>query len=96
MGLKDVDLAISAAGDDNLPLLAALSRQWHAAVDAGQAGKTSAPPASPSARSRLANSSLSLGPGRASASVTWCRYFTTEPAQGTGGGGLPDGAWQEP
>ena len=33
--LKDVDLAISAAGDDKLPLLAALSRQWHAAVDAG-------------------------------------------------------------
>jgi 3-hydroxyisobutyrate dehydrogenase len=33
--LKDVDLAISAAGDDELPLLAALSRQWHAAVDAG-------------------------------------------------------------
>ncbi len=33
--LKDVDLAISAAGDDELPLLAALSRQWHGAVDAG-------------------------------------------------------------
>ncbi len=33
--LKDVDLAIAAAGDDRLPLLAALSRQWHAAVDAG-------------------------------------------------------------
>ena len=33
--LKDVDLAISAVGDDELPLLAALSRQWHAAVDAG-------------------------------------------------------------
>jgi 3-hydroxyisobutyrate dehydrogenase len=33
--LKDVDLAIGAAGDDGLPLLAALSRQWHAAVDAG-------------------------------------------------------------
>ncbi len=33
--LKDVDLAISAAGNDELPLLAALSRQWHAAVDAG-------------------------------------------------------------
>jgi len=33
--LKDVDLAISAADGDNLPLLAALSRQWHAAVDAG-------------------------------------------------------------
>mgnify|MGYP001179683551 CR=1 FL=1 len=33
--LKDVDLAIAAAGDDTLPLLAALSRQWHAAVDAG-------------------------------------------------------------
>jgi 3-hydroxyisobutyrate dehydrogenase len=33
--LKDVDLAIGAAGGDPLPLLAALSRQWHAAVDAG-------------------------------------------------------------
>jgi 3-hydroxyisobutyrate dehydrogenase len=33
--LKDVDLAISAAGDDTLPLLAALSRQWRAAADAG-------------------------------------------------------------
>jgi 3-hydroxyisobutyrate dehydrogenase len=33
--LKDVDLAIGAAGDDELPLLAALSHQWRAAVDAG-------------------------------------------------------------
>jgi 3-hydroxyisobutyrate dehydrogenase len=33
--LKDVDLAIAASGDDELPLLAALSRQWRAAVDAG-------------------------------------------------------------
>jgi 3-hydroxyisobutyrate dehydrogenase len=33
--LKDVDLAIAAAGDDELPLLAAVSRQWRAAVDAG-------------------------------------------------------------
>ncbi len=33
--LKDVDLAIAAAGDDPPPLLIALSRQWHAAVDAG-------------------------------------------------------------
>jgi 3-hydroxyisobutyrate dehydrogenase len=33
--LKDVDLAAAAAGDGELPLLAALSRQWHAAVDAG-------------------------------------------------------------
>ena len=33
--LKDVDLAIAAAGGDQLPLLAALSRQWRAAVDAG-------------------------------------------------------------
>ena len=32
--LKDVDLAIGAAGDDELPLLAALSRQWRAAVNA--------------------------------------------------------------
>jgi 3-hydroxyisobutyrate dehydrogenase len=33
--LKDVDLAIDAAGGDKLPLLVALSRQWHAAVEAG-------------------------------------------------------------
>jgi 3-hydroxyisobutyrate dehydrogenase len=33
--LKDVDLAAAAAGADELPLLTALSRQWHAAVDAG-------------------------------------------------------------
>jgi len=33
--LKDVDLAISAAQGSDLPLLAALSRQWHVAVNAG-------------------------------------------------------------
>jgi len=33
--LKDVDLALEAAGRDTLPLLEALSRQWRAAVDAG-------------------------------------------------------------
>ena len=33
--LKDVDLAIAAAGRNPPPLLAALSRQWHTAVDAG-------------------------------------------------------------
>jgi 3-hydroxyisobutyrate dehydrogenase len=34
--LKDVDLALAAAGGDGPPpLLQALSRQWHAAVDAG-------------------------------------------------------------
>jgi 3-hydroxyisobutyrate dehydrogenase len=33
--LKDVDLAIGAADGADLPLLAALSRQWHAAVAAG-------------------------------------------------------------
>jgi 3-hydroxyisobutyrate dehydrogenase len=33
--LKDVDLAIDAAGGQPPPLLAALSRQWHAAVAAG-------------------------------------------------------------
>ena len=33
--LKDVDLAISVAGDQTPPLLAALSGQWHAAVAAG-------------------------------------------------------------
>jgi 3-hydroxyisobutyrate dehydrogenase len=33
--LKDVDLALTAAGDARLPMLAALSQQWRAAVDAG-------------------------------------------------------------
>jgi len=33
--LKDVDLAIAAAGGQPPPLLAALSEQWHAAVAAG-------------------------------------------------------------
>jgi 3-hydroxyisobutyrate dehydrogenase len=33
--LKDVDLALGAAAEDELPVLAALSRQWRAAVDAG-------------------------------------------------------------
>jgi 3-hydroxyisobutyrate dehydrogenase len=33
--LKDVDLAITAADGDTLPLLTALSGQWHAAVAAG-------------------------------------------------------------
>jgi 3-hydroxyisobutyrate dehydrogenase len=33
--LKDVDLAIAVAGSDRLPLLEALSGQWHAAVQAG-------------------------------------------------------------
>jgi 3-hydroxyisobutyrate dehydrogenase len=33
--LKDVDLAIAAAGSDRLPLLEALSGLWHAAVQAG-------------------------------------------------------------
>jgi 3-hydroxyisobutyrate dehydrogenase len=33
--LKDVDLAIEAAGGDSLPVLAALSRQWRSAVQAG-------------------------------------------------------------
>jgi 3-hydroxyisobutyrate dehydrogenase len=33
--VKDVDLAIGAGHADSLPVLATLSRQWHAAVDAG-------------------------------------------------------------
>ena len=33
--LKDVDLALEAAGDARLPMLEALSKQWRAAVDAG-------------------------------------------------------------
>jgi 3-hydroxyisobutyrate dehydrogenase len=33
--LKDVDLALAAAGGDRLPMLTALSHQWRAAVDAG-------------------------------------------------------------
>jgi 3-hydroxyisobutyrate dehydrogenase len=37
--LKDVDLALAEAGADPPPLLAALSPQWHAAVDAGLGSK---------------------------------------------------------
>jgi 3-hydroxyisobutyrate dehydrogenase len=33
--LKDVDLALAAAGNAGLPMLTALSQQWRAAVDAG-------------------------------------------------------------
>ena len=33
--LKDVDLALAVAGGAELPLLEALSRQWHTAVAAG-------------------------------------------------------------
>ncbi len=33
--LKDVELALQAADADTTPLLAALARQWRAAVDAG-------------------------------------------------------------
>ena len=33
--LKDVDLAIAAGDGASLPMLAALSRQWHTAVEAG-------------------------------------------------------------
>jgi 3-hydroxyisobutyrate dehydrogenase len=33
--LKDVDLALDAGDGIGLPLLAALSRQWHTVVDAG-------------------------------------------------------------
>jgi 3-hydroxyisobutyrate dehydrogenase len=33
--LKDLDLALASAGTDPPPLVAALSRQWHAAVGAG-------------------------------------------------------------
>lgn len=33
--LKDVDLALAAAGDARLPMLTALSQEWRAAVDAG-------------------------------------------------------------
>jgi len=33
--VKDVDLALAAAGGARLPLLEALARQWHAAVEAG-------------------------------------------------------------
>jgi 3-hydroxyisobutyrate dehydrogenase len=33
--LKDVDLALAAAGGDRLPLLDALSHQWRTAVEAG-------------------------------------------------------------
>jgi 3-hydroxyisobutyrate dehydrogenase len=50
--LKDVDLAISAASGDPLPVLAALSRQWHAAVEAGHG------------REDISAARLALGPPR--------------------------------
>jgi 3-hydroxyisobutyrate dehydrogenase len=37
--LKDVDLALSTAGGDSLPALAALARSWRSAVEAGQGRK---------------------------------------------------------
>jgi 3-hydroxyisobutyrate dehydrogenase len=37
--LKDVDLAIAAGQGASLPMLAALSRQWHSAVEAGYGRK---------------------------------------------------------
>ncbi|HEY5017438.1 MAG TPA: NAD(P)-dependent oxidoreductase [Streptosporangiaceae bacterium] len=50
--LKDVDLAIGAASGDSLPLLAALSRQWRAAVQAGHG------------REDVSAARLALGPHR--------------------------------
>jgi 3-hydroxyisobutyrate dehydrogenase len=38
--LKDVDLALASAGADPPPLVTALSRQWHAAVDAASGMRT--------------------------------------------------------
>jgi len=34
--LKDVDLAVKSSGVHELPLLAAISKEWHAAVNAGR------------------------------------------------------------
>jgi 3-hydroxyisobutyrate dehydrogenase len=48
--LKDVDLALGAADGASLPLLAALSRQWHAAVADGHG------------REDVAAARLALGP----------------------------------
>jgi 3-hydroxyisobutyrate dehydrogenase len=50
--LKDVDLAIAAAGGDRLPLLEALSRQWRTAVEAGHG------------REDISAARLALGSGR--------------------------------
>jgi 3-hydroxyisobutyrate dehydrogenase len=50
--LKDVDLALSVAGGDTLPLLSALSRQWRVAVDAGHG------------REDVSAARLALGDGR--------------------------------
>jgi 3-hydroxyisobutyrate dehydrogenase len=50
--LKDVDLAIAAAGEDRLPLLEALSRQWRMAVEAGHG------------REDISAARLALGSGR--------------------------------
>ncbi|MGH3208724.1 MAG: NAD(P)-dependent oxidoreductase [Trebonia sp.] len=51
--LKDVDLALAAAGGDRLPLLETLSRQWRTAVEAGHG------------REDISAARLALGSGRA-------------------------------
>jgi 3-hydroxyisobutyrate dehydrogenase len=50
--LKDVDLALQEAQGDSLPVLAALSRQWHAALDGGHG------------RQDISAARLALGPSR--------------------------------
>jgi 3-hydroxyisobutyrate dehydrogenase len=57
--LKDVDLAIDAAGRDTMPLLEALSWQWRSAVDSGHGRQDVSV-----ARLALGGRSQSSGPGR--------------------------------
>lgn len=61
--LKDVDLAIAAAGSGTLPVLAALARQWRAAVDAGHGreGVSAAHGTGPPSRSWSPPGSVSPG-----------------------------------
>jgi 3-hydroxyisobutyrate dehydrogenase len=57
--LKDVDLALATAGESGLPMLAALSRQWRAVVDAGHGREDVS-----AARIGLRESSVSNGASR--------------------------------
>ena len=71
--LKDVDLAIGAAGDGELPLLAALSRQWRAAVDVGHG------------RDDVSAARLALGgPAQPSRRLTARHEHGLRPARGAG------------
>jgi 3-hydroxyisobutyrate dehydrogenase len=62
--LKDVDLAIAAGDGASLPMLAALSRQWHRAVEAGHGRSDVSAPAWPWATRRGCEGAPEMEPVR--------------------------------